>query len=140
MWLGYMRINRMTEYALRIIRAISESPTELITSEEIAARENLTPGIILKIMRVLRKEGVVCSHRGRGKIAGGFTLNMPLDQITLLFIIELMEGQIEMNPNSDTLRKCCEHSLCSLHKELNSLTIQFRDELSQCTLKSMLSS
>lgn len=135
-----MKINRMTEYALRIIRAISESPTELMTSEEIAEKENLTPGIILKIMRILRQEGVVCSHRGRGKIAGGFTLNMSLDEITLLSVIELMEGQVEMNPANEGGKKCCESGVCALHKELDMLTVKFRDELNQCTLRAALSS
>lgn len=128
----------MTDYAFRIIRTIEDSPTKLVTSEEIAKKEALTPGTIIKILRILSDNGIVESHRGRGGITGGFTLTKTLKSMSFLSIIEIMEGKVEINPSKDIERECCKSGTCSLHKQLEAVTEEVRAQLNTYGLDEVL--
>ena len=64
-------ISQTTEYALRAIVFLADSPTEAHTAEAIAEGTKVPVGYLSKIMQGLAKAGLVSSQRG---LYGGFTL------------------------------------------------------------------
>ena len=65
-----MLITRETEYALRILRALSRG--EQLPAAAVAQRENMSTAVTLKILKCLHAAGLVDSRRGA---SGGYLLS-----------------------------------------------------------------
>jgi Predicted transcriptional regulator len=91
-----MRINLMTDYAVRIVCCMHECEEGVITSSQISKKEGISHGILMKVLKQLREEGIVISYRGRGQVVGGYKLRRTVKEITLLDIIEMMEGTLKL--------------------------------------------
>lgn len=89
-----MKLSQATEYAVFGLVAL-EKPG-IHTVPVIADRLNISQIFLSKIFQKLKKKGLLQSQQGKG---GGFTLPHPLDEITLLSVIEAVEGPI-------SVRKC----------------------------------
>jgi Rrf2 family protein len=126
-----MKINRTTDYAIRIIRAIYDNGG-VVTSKIIANKENISQGVLMKIMRVLKNHGIVESHQGRGEVSGGFSLRKSPKELTLLAIVEAMEGPVliaEWIKDEPHLVEVS--SICQEYKRINDI---LRTELDKYTL------
>jgi Predicted transcriptional regulator len=91
-----MKIKLTTDYAVRVIYSMYNSEYEVITSNSIAKKELIPHGVLMKVLKQLREGGVIASHQGRGEVSGGYTLAKSLKQITILEIVEIMEGPIAL--------------------------------------------
>lgn len=100
-----MQFNQGTDYAFRVIMHLAGLPEGAIAnSQAIAEEQNIPAGFLQKVMRALTKGEVIKSYRG---IDGGFALAKSADEISLLDIITIMEGPID-------LQRCLkDHELCS---------------------------
>ena len=86
------RVNRQTDYAVRVVLALSKKPhgTRLPTSE--IGREMLVPPSLLqRIVAELANGGFIETQAGRD---GGISLAHLPSEITLLQIVEHFEGTI----------------------------------------------
>ena len=54
-----MKINQSTFYALRILYRLDEVKDRVVTSMEIAEKENYSAGMILKLLRKMGQDGIV---------------------------------------------------------------------------------
>jgi Predicted transcriptional regulator len=89
-----MKINLMTDYAVRVICSIYENEKGIITSNYISENEKIPHGVLMKVLRELRIKEIIVSHQGRGEISGGYSLAKSIKEITFLDILEIMEGAI----------------------------------------------
>jgi Predicted transcriptional regulator len=89
-----MKIKLTTDYAVRVICFIHKNSPGLITSNQISLEENISHGVLMKVLKRLRESGILHSHQGRGKISGGYTLERSIKTMTVLDIIEIMEGKV----------------------------------------------
>ena len=86
-------------------------------------------------MQNLAKAELVTSHRG---VNGGFVLNKPIDELTVLEIVVAAE---EKNPMvfecSDSIHSCPNNKakLCNIWPLLNNLQFKVNDFLAKLTLK-----
>ena len=95
-----MKIKQSTFYAFRILYRLYKGKGRVVTSREVAEKEELSPGVILKILRIMGENGIVCAHQGRGEAGGGFSLEKNIDEITFLEIVKIMEG-VDLCANMD---------------------------------------
>jgi len=86
-----MRISRSTGYALLAAGYIAQNQQKegIILSQSISKRYNIPLEYLLKILQQLVRANVLRSKRGP---RGGFTLAKPAKKITMLQIIEAVEG------------------------------------------------
>ena len=85
-----MRYTTKTEYGvICMIYLAKRDAQSLVTSREIAARENYSVTYIEKILQSLRAAGLVTAHHGN---QGGYILAKTPSQITLRQIIDSLEG------------------------------------------------
>jgi len=89
-----MKINLMTDYAVRVIRSIYKSEKGMVTSNHMAKTQEIPHGVLMKVLRQLRESKIIVSHQGRGEIAGGYSLGSIAKETTFLDVIEIMEGAI----------------------------------------------
>ena len=87
-------IKRHTDYAFRSLVYLASLPGQVIAAREIADSQDVPVEFLQKIMQRFVKNGIVNSHRGA---QGGFSLAKNPAGITVLDIIEVMQGPVVMN-------------------------------------------
>ena len=87
-----MRLGRAAAYAVFATTHLAEHANGIpIQGREIAEACGIPAGHLLKILQQLVRAQILSSERGP---AGGFILRKPADEITLLEIIESIDGPI----------------------------------------------
>jgi Rrf2 family protein len=87
-----MRISRSTGYALLAVGYIAQHvDKKIILSQDISKKYNIPLEYLLKILQQLVRAGVLRSKRGP---RGGFSLAKPSSKITILQIVEAVDGPI----------------------------------------------
>lgn len=100
-----MRINKLTDYAFLLLCELKEN--ELISSKELSQRTKVKFATTNKILRILTKNKICLSKGGK---FGGFSLKKPQSSISLLEIINLIEG------TNTNLTECSKNNSCQLQK------------------------
>ena len=90
-----MQITRRADYALRAVLHIARHPAgERATAKEIASKQRIPLPFLAKIITRLGTAGILDTSRGVG---GGVTLARPLNAISILAVIEAIDGPVELN-------------------------------------------
>jgi Rrf2 family protein len=90
-----MKLTRASHYALIALAHMAQQPDptrNAIASHGIAKARNIPMRFLLKVLKPLVDKGVLHSHKGP---TGGYVLAHPPADITLLQIIEAVDGKIE---------------------------------------------
>jgi Rrf2 family protein len=108
-----MQITRQADYALRAVRYLARlSPGEKASTSAIASRENIPPSFLAKIISQLSITGILRTSRGAH---GGVYLSRPSKEISVLDIIEAIDGPIIFNECTINPKSCIFSSDCLLH-------------------------
>jgi len=90
-----IRINRQTDYAIRIILALAKHPPGTrIPSSRISDDMLIPPALSQRIVAALAHGEFIHTFPGRD---GGLELARPADQINMLQVVEFMEGAIDVS-------------------------------------------
>ena len=109
-----MQITRAAEYAIRgVLYLCSQPPGSVCLLSEISERQDIPPSFLSKIFQSLSRAGIVSSTRGTG---GGFTLIKDPNDITLLDVVEAIEGQISLNICLTNGQSCERQTTCAVHE------------------------
>jgi len=85
-----MKISRSTGYALLAVGYLAQNQKKgIILSQDISKKYNIPLEYLLKILQQLVKANILRSKRGP---RGGFSLGKPATKITLLQVIEAVDG------------------------------------------------
>src|SRR3954454_18535511 len=108
-------ISQTAEYALRAVVALGSTPDVPMTTRQMAAQTSVPEGYLSKVLQGLGRAGLVEARRGLG---GGFLLTRPLDEVTMLDVINAVDPlkRIERCPLGLTAHG---RRLCSLHARLD---------------------
>ena len=105
-----LRLTRAADYAVRAMMHLGSLPEGGVAlKDEIAHAQRIPPSFMAKILRQLVKTGLLRSARG---VNGGFSLLRSAAEISLLDIIEGIEGPIHLtecapDPDRCTLAHDC---------------------------------
>ncbi len=87
-----IKINRQTDYAVRVILLLAKQPEGTKLSTAFIRDEMLIPhAFVARIVARLAAERLVTTYPGRD---GGLTLSRPAAEITLLQVVEAFEGRL----------------------------------------------
>ncbi len=87
-----MKISAQEEYGIRCLMQLGRrGPEASLTIPEIARAEGISTHYAAKLLRVLRKGGLVKSVRGQ---AGGYVLVRPLERITVTEALAALGGRL----------------------------------------------
>ena len=90
-----MKLNRSTGYGLLAVAYIAQNKDQgLILSQDVSKKYNISLEYLLKIMQQLVRARILQSKRGP---RGGFSLARPATKITMLEIIEALEGVFDIS-------------------------------------------
>lgn len=132
-----MELTRKGEYAIRGIVYLAGKPIDKICLlSDIAAAVDVPPTFLAKIFQQFSKIGLVKSFRGTG---GGFMLGRAPENITLLEVVEAVEGPIIPNRCVGTPSDCGRSGFCTVHPVWKRVQEEVRRALEGVTLKELSS-
>ncbi len=107
-----MQITRETDYAIRCVNYLSGKKGGVTMVEEISKATDVPNSFLAKILQKLGKASLVKSRRG---VKGGFELARPPQEISLLQVIEAIQGPVAMNICALDETMCGRSSTCAIH-------------------------
>lgn len=129
------RLSKGAEYAVRGVLHLASKPSGVVAFiDEIAEAEDVPRAYLAKIFQVLLKKGFLRSKRGPG---GGFNLAREAKDITLLDIIETMEGTISLNDCLISAGFCEREDKCPVHDVWREAQKKLKDFLSNSNFKEL---
>lgn len=87
-----LKINRQTDYAVRVVLALAKRGEGVrLSTAEIQREMLIPPALMVRIVAVLARENLVKTFPGRD---GGLSLPRPAAEISLRDVVEALEGPI----------------------------------------------
>jgi Rrf2 family iron-sulfur cluster assembly transcriptional regulator len=129
-------IRRNTDYALRAMVHLAHgygSGPE--STKTIATEENISYQLCCKLMQRLNKAGLVQSCMG---VNGGFELSCRPAQISVLKIVETIQGPLSMNRCVLGKNVCEKQKGCPVRVKLGELQGNMTDYLSNTSLQDLI--
>lgn len=109
-----MQITRATDYAVRVmVHLAGLPPGSTVRQSELSRATDVSGHFLSKVMQQLVRSGLVRSQRGSG---GGYTLAVPAAGISLLGVVEAMEGRARLNVCLEDPPSCDRQSRCPVHQ------------------------
>lgn len=131
-----MHISRAGEYGVLGLLHLARQPAGTpVMIDAVSRDESIPRSFLAKIFQDLAKAGILRSQRGAG---GGFVLARTPDQITILEIIEAIDGKIALQrclgdaPDCERIETC---ALCSLFEQAQD---RLKEVFGQTTLAELL--
>ena len=99
-----MQITRQADYALRAMLYLSRlDPTERAATSQIAEDQRIPPSFLAKIISQLSIAGLIHTSRGA---RGGVSLARPPENISILEVVEAIDGPIALNECTNSVEAC----------------------------------
>ena len=118
-----MQITRQADYALRAMVYLAQlEPTQRAATSQIAEDQRIPPSFLAKIISQLSIAGLIHTSRGA---RGGVTLAREPKAISLLEVVEAIDGPIMLNECTEDTTNCPFGENC----EIRSLWCDAQDEL-----------
>jgi len=131
-----LRINRQTDYAVRVVLALSRKPIgkRFLTSE--IGRDMLIPPVLIqRIVAELASGGFILTQAGRD---GGICLAREPKQITMLQVVEHFEGELYLSDCILKPNECPFERRCPVHCQWVRLKNLLRDEMARITFQQLV--
>ena len=109
-----MQLTRAADYAVRVMVHLAGLPVGTRTTrDELAAHGDVPEHFLSKILQSLARSGLIAAHRG---MMGGYELARPAESVTLLDVVEAMEGPLVLNVCVAEGPTCQRKGWCSVHR------------------------
>jgi Rrf2 family protein len=132
-----LKINRQTDYAVRIVLALAkQGEGARLSSNEIQRNMAIPPSLMPRLVALLARAGLVNTFPGR---EGGLMLPRPAAQITLRDVVEVLEGPLLL---SDCLQvekeeDCPFQSNCPVRSKWGRVQVAMLREMAAITFESL---
>jgi FeS assembly SUF system regulator len=126
----------MTDYAIMVLGALASRHGETMASGHLAALTGLTQPTVAKVSKILLAADLVQTQRG---VRGGYRLERILAHISLIDVVEAMEGPIaipdcgDRTHNTDATSSCC-----FMRSHLNQVNLAIRKALMDVNLEDVI--
>ena len=126
-----MKLSRTVSYAVQATMQLAETDSDSpVPCSQLASQGDMPERFLLQILRNLVTSGILKSTRG---VEGGYSLTRPAEQISLLEVIEAIDGPLGSNVE---LRKGVSHD--ELQRALEEVATPSRRQLSAIKLSRLV--
>lgn len=126
-----MIYSRSAEYAIRAFVNLAQVPDgRFAMVKQIAQQEDIPTHFLAKILQQLARKGLLRSNKGP---TGGFSLRQAPAAISLLNIVEALDGLEDYQKCASGLAECNDEQACGMHdswKALRSRIIEYLEHTS----------
>jgi len=131
-----LRVTKLTDYATVVLTVLAARPLAVLSAPDLAELAGLEVPTVAKVLKPLAQARLVEGFRGAN---GGYRLARAAEAISLVEIVEAMEGPLGMTECSVHAGQCgIEHS-CGVRANWRRINDVVADALREVTLAQMLS-
>jgi Rrf2 family protein len=117
-----MLVTKEADYALRCVLEVAHHGR--ISAARVAELQGISPAFLGKIVQSLARAGILSTRRGVG---GGVALAVPLESLTMLRVIEAVEGPLCINDCVADPPRCTQIEGCPIYPYLQRAQGALRD-------------
>ena len=111
-----LRLSKKADYALMAMKHLAaETPDGTASAREIAERYDIPLELLAKVLQRLARGGFLVSHKG---IRGGYYLARPANAISVLDLIQAIDGPLTITACSSANERCDQFSKCNVRDPL----------------------
>ena len=132
-----LKLSKKLEYALIILRHLSDSKDQIITAKEICDKFSTPFDTTSKVLQSLNQEGLISSKQGA---RGGYCLEKTLQTISFLELAQIIEPRL---PTIDCIqegKQCEQASTCNIITPMQQLNDHLNGFLNSLTLEQLFAS
>ncbi|HYG99323.1 MAG TPA: Rrf2 family transcriptional regulator [Terriglobales bacterium] len=108
-----MQLTRAADYAVRVmIQLASLPPGTRVQRNQLAESTGVPESFMSKVLQALVRARLISSRRG---LDGGFELMVSSDQVSLLDVVEAIEGPVQLNFCLGSGEGCERQRTCAAH-------------------------
>ena len=132
-----LRLVKADDYAMRAMIHLACLPDETMAMRDVIAEaEGIPSSFMAKILRSLVRANLLISSRG---VHGGFALARPAAEITMLQIVEAIEGPLSLTPCVPDPHGCIRACDCPAAPVWNKVQLSIEKVLGSTTLEGLVS-
>lgn len=129
-----LRVTRLTDYATVVLTVLAAAPDAVLSASGLAERAGLEAPTVAKVLKPLAAAGLVQAFRGA---TGGYRLARPARDISLVEIVEAMEGPLAMTECSVHDGQCDIEQSCGARANWRRINDVVADALRRVSLADM---
>ena len=127
-----MIYSRSTEYAIRAFVNLAQVPEgKYAMVKHIAEQEGIPSHFLAKILQQLARKGLLRSSKGP---TGGFCLRTPAADISIIQLVEALDGLTDYQKCVSGLAECTDDAPCGMHDSWKHLRSRIMEYLEQTTI------
>lgn len=127
-----LEMTKKSDLALKSLRCIGDAEGDLVAGKWLADKLDITTHYLPQVISPLVKAGWIASTPGP---RGGYRLLVSLEEISVLDVIETIEGRIEDQGCVQRGIPCPEFDLCALHVPWQKARDAMLDELANASVE-----
>lgn len=133
-----MSLTRAVDYGVRaMVHIASLPPGTIVLRSDVTALQQIPSSFGAKILRRLTRAGLLDSARG---VNGGYMLARPAEAITLLDVVEAIDGPLTLTPCSGERNECAVADGCPVSLVWPVIQHSLREMLHGIDLERLVSS
>jgi FeS assembly SUF system regulator len=130
-----LRLNRMTEYAIFVLGSLAHRHGDFLATAHLAELTGLAQPTVAKVSKTLLAADLVETQRG---VRGGYRLTKSMADISLVDIVEAMEGPIALTDCVDGAQvQCAISNCCFMSSHWNHVNLAIRNALNDVSLEDL---
>ena len=130
-----LRVTKLTDYATVVLTVLATRRGEVLSAAELAEHSGLEQPTVSKLLKPLAQAGLVEGLRG---VHGGYRLSRDASEISLIEVVEAMEGPLAMTECSQHDSNCGIAHQCGVRSNWRLINDVVADALRGVTLAQML--
>jgi FeS assembly SUF system regulator len=130
-----LRVTKLTDYASVVLTVLAADPEAVLSAAALAERAGLEVPTVAKVLKPLAQAGLVQAFRG---VNGGYRLALAPSAITLVEIVEAIEGPLAMTDCSVHDGQCGLERSCGARANWRRINDVVADALRKVSLADML--
>ena len=130
------KLNRMTDYAIIVLGALAHRRGEVLNSVQLAELTGISQTTVAKVARRLQTGDLLATRRGAN---GGYRLERAPEDISLVTVVEAIDGPIAVNGCVDGAQDPCAVShCCFMSSQWNKVNGKLRKALAGISLADLI--
>lgn len=130
------KLNRKLEYALMAIKHMSQKiPGELTSAKEVSENFNTPFDATARVMQAMAQKGLLRAEHGA---FGGYQITRDLSKVTMLQLLEIIEGPTAMVKCFGKESPCGIQGTCNIHSPVQVLQSKLNEFYGNITLRELL--
>jgi FeS assembly SUF system regulator len=127
-----IRLTNLADYAVVVMAAAARDPAARLSAARVAELTGIPAPTVAKLMGTLARGGLLSASRG---VAGGFTLARPATEISVVDVVEAVDGPIALTSCSGgDVHDCAMEGHCAVRGHWGPINQAVRGALAAVTL------